>query len=150
MFRRACAVLNPRCPASSRSHLAPVPRREISGKLSEVVGSVRKAVGNFRKAVGNFPSCIARWVMSSHHALRTGNKSLVIPRPPVEPPHQGRHYRLFPVRHVRTSYSVPGVAILRTDTQPRGRYMTSLHDGPETAYSDGLYYSQTDTSRSLL
>ena len=56
MFRRACALLHPRCPASSRSHLAPVPRREISGKLSEAVGSVRKLSEVFGKLSGfSFP-----------------------------------------------------------------------------------------------
>ena len=79
--------------------------------------------------------------MSSHHALRTGNKTLVIPRPPCRgPPHQGRHYSTLPGLHVRTPYSVPGDAIWRTDTHPRGRYMASLHEVPEVCYSDGLYY----------
>ena len=116
---RACAVLNPRWPPSLWSHLAPVPRREISGKLSEVVGSCRKAIGNFRKGL--------------HHPIM----HCALQRPP----HQGRHYSPLPGLHVRTQYSVPGAAILRTDTQPRGRYIASLHEVPEVDYSDGLYYS---------
>ena len=108
-----CVVLplpiTPRAP-SVPSNLAPVPRREISGNLLEVLGKLSELSGNVRKPVGNFRKVVAHAQCGPRdfpESCRTGSHVITsYPRSLIDVPCRGLLTKAITIDGFRDSTNI--------------------------------------------